>query len=190
MQFKFFTIALAAFSFGLTAVTASPVAAVAAVEKRDVNSDVNSVLQGLQGKTNTILPQITALTQGGLVTELAITPLLNDLKSAIDTATADLSKIPHTTSASKRQSNEQIAQLVASIITDITHALDNLVGDLATIPILGGLLNGIDASLSQLLHGLEGLLAGLLNLVATLLVDVAALLRQLAFALTLGSLGL
>lgn len=48
------------------------------------------------------------------------------------------------------------------------NALDELVGDLASIPLLAGLLSGVDAALANLLHGLEGLLAEVLLLVAQL----------------------
>lgn len=46
--------------------------------------------------------------------------------------------------------------------------LDTLVGDLATIPLLAGLLAGVDVALSRLLNSLELLLAQVLILVATL----------------------
>lgn len=48
------------------------------------------------------------------------------------------------------------------------NVLDTLVGDLATIPLLSGLLAGVDAALAKLLNGLELLLAEVLTLVATL----------------------
>lgn len=47
-------------------------------------------------------------------------------------------------------------------------ALDGLVADLATIPLLSGLLAGVDVALSRLLSSLELLLAQVLLLVAQL----------------------
>ncbi|KAJ7640906.1 hypothetical protein B0H17DRAFT_1216469 [Mycena rosella] len=74
------------------------------------------------------------------------------------------------------QSNDDIANLVAGILTDVTTALDGLLGTASTIPGLGRLLGGLDVSLNQVLLGFETLLAGVLSLVAAFLVDVAGLL--------------
>jgi hypothetical protein len=47
-------------------------------------------------------------------------------------------------------------------------ALDGLLGFAVTIPLLGGLLAGVDLSLNQVLLGLSILLQGVLRLVANL----------------------
>ncbi|KAJ7872481.1 hypothetical protein B0H14DRAFT_3860354 [Mycena olivaceomarginata] len=133
------------------------------VEKRSSTADIQTVFNTLKGSTDSILPQITALSSGGNASD--------------DTAR-------------KRQSDDDIANLVAGILTDVTNALDGLLADASSIPALGGLLAGVDTSLNQVLLGLEVLLAGVLNLVANLLVDVAGLLRSLALGLTLATLGL
>lgn len=136
-----------------------------------------------------------------------ITPLFEDLISQIDAATAEINALEP--SAKRQAGDDEVAALVALIVTDLTTTLGGLLGALAGIPTLGGLFAGLDASLNQLLKGLEGLLAGVLNLVATyvfppsrvrgsadasdsarLLVNVAGLLRKLALGLTLASLGL
>jgi hypothetical protein len=47
-------------------------------------------------------------------------------------------------------------------------ALDELVDNLASIPLLAGLLSGVDLALANVLRGLEGVLADVLVLVAQL----------------------
>ncbi|KAK7049163.1 Sc15 protein [Favolaschia claudopus] len=168
---------------------ASFVSGAAVVEQRSSTADVEAVVNTLKSSTDSILPQIDALVTGGTASDATVTPLINELTSALDTASASLGGLSPVSSR-KRQSDDDIANLVAGLLTDITNTLDGLLGEAASIPALGGLLVGVDASLNQVLVGLETLLAGVLRLVATLLVDVAALLRSLAFGLTLASLGL
>ncbi|KAF7364578.1 Sc15 protein [Mycena venus] len=165
------------------------VSGAAVVEKRSSTADIESVLNTLKSSTDTILPQITALTSGGTASDATVTPLISDLTAALDTASASLATLSPVESR-KRQSDDDIANLVAGIVTDVANALDGLLSEASTIPDLGTLLAGVDTSLNQVLVGLETLLAGVLNLVATLLVDVAGLLRSLALGLTLASLGL
>ncbi|TDL20465.1 hypothetical protein BD410DRAFT_725859 [Rickenella mellea] len=137
------------------------------VNKRD-NAAIEAVFTTLKASSDTILPQITSLASGGTATDDTVTPLINDLTAALDTATASLGALDATSILKKRQSSDDIANLVAGIITDITNALDSLLGTASTIPALGGLLAGVDTSLNQVLKGLEQLLAGVLNLVANL----------------------
>ncbi|KAJ7439111.1 hypothetical protein FB451DRAFT_1447434 [Mycena latifolia] len=178
------------FLLASTFVAASPAAPLpGSVEKRASTADIQTVLTTLQTSTGSILPQIDAVVANGTATDATVTPLINELTAALDTATASLAALPATT-GSKRQSDDDIANLVAGIITDIANALEGLLGTATTIPGLGGLLAGVDTSLNQVLVGLETLLAGVLNLVANLLVDVAGLLRSLALGLTLATLGL
>ncbi|THV03767.1 hypothetical protein K435DRAFT_650590 [Dendrothele bispora CBS 962.96] len=158
--------------------------------KRQSNADIESVLNDLQDQVGTILPQIDALVSGGNATDDTVTPLITQLTDALNATTASLADLNTSSTSTKRQSNDDIANLVAGIVTDIANSLNGLLGSADSIPALGTLLSGVDFSLNQVLVGLETLLAGVLNLVATLLVDVAALLRSLAFGLTLASLGL
>ncbi|KAF8144545.1 hypothetical protein K438DRAFT_1549918, partial [Mycena galopus ATCC 62051] len=136
---------------------------------RQSTADIETVLNTLKSSTDTILPQITALTSGGNASDATVTPLFNDLTTALATANASLATLTPVTS-SKRQSDDDIANLVAGIITDIANALDGLLADASAIPDLGSLLAGVDTSLNQVLVGLETLLAGVLNLVANLCV--------------------
>ncbi|KAK6980762.1 Sc15 protein [Favolaschia claudopus] len=165
------------------------VSGAAVVDKRSSTADIETVFNTLKSSTDSILPQINSLVSGGTASDATVTPLINDLTAALDTATASLGELDPVESR-KRQSDDEIANLVAGILTDITNALDGLLGEAASIPTLGVLLAGIDTSLNQVLRGLEQLLAGVLRLVANLLVDVANLLRSLALGLTLATLGL
>ncbi|KAJ7787944.1 hypothetical protein B0H14DRAFT_3578452 [Mycena olivaceomarginata] len=156
-------------------VATSFVSAGVVVEKRSSTADIQTVFNTLKGSTDSILPQITALSSGGNASDDTVTPLINDLTAAFDTATASLA-----TPLARRGAQAP----------DVTNTLDGLLADASSIPALGGLLAGVDTSLNQVLLGLEVLLAGVLNLVANLLVDVAGLLRSLALGLTLATLGL
>ncbi|KAL0566567.1 hypothetical protein V5O48_015443 [Marasmius crinis-equi] len=188
----FATKLFAAFTFATFGLVAStPVAApvpVVDLAKRD-NSDILQVFTTLKGSTDTILPQLNELASNGTASDDTVTPLINQLTDALDLASTGLEGL-QSSSSRKRQSDDEIASLVAGMVTEIGNTLATLETQVVTIPALPGLLPGIDASLSQVLRGLSTLLAGVLNLVATLLVDVAALLRNLALGLTLGALGL
>jgi len=158
------------------------------IVKRD-NADIKTVFDALKAKTDSILPQITTLTSAGNATSDSITPLLTDLTSALTDAKTSLAGLSPS-ALSKRQSDDELAALVAGIINDIVAALQTLVGDLSTIPLLAGLLAGVDSALNEVLLGLGILLKGVLTLVADLLRNVAGLLTDLSFDLTLGTLGL
>ncbi|THU99750.1 hypothetical protein K435DRAFT_658317 [Dendrothele bispora CBS 962.96] len=138
---------------------------VAAAKPQKAN--VASVLNTLQGQVSDILPQIDSLVSSGNATEDSVTPLIGQLTVALNNAANDLTHIP-ASGLSKWQSNDEIANLVAGIVTDITNTLDGLLGSAASIPTLGALLSGLNVALNQVLVGLETLLAGVLNLVATL----------------------
>lgn len=68
----------------------------------------------------------------------------------------------------KRQSGNELADLVAGIVIAVLEALNTLVGSLATIPLLAPLLLNIDTALSGVLVTLGLLLASVLVLVANL----------------------
>ncbi|KAF7296341.1 hypothetical protein HMN09_01104200 [Mycena chlorophos] len=179
-------------STSLVAASPAPVAqpepvAVAAVEKRQSTSSIEGVLTTLQSSLSAPLGDIMSLSKGGNATDANLAPLIENVVDALNTASSSMSGL---SSSRKRQSDSDIASLVAGIVTDITDALSGLLGEASSIPDLGTYLGSIDAALSQVLNGLETLLAGVLTLVADLLVDVAGLLEQLALGLTLASLGL
>ncbi|KAJ4469046.1 hypothetical protein C8J55DRAFT_479989 [Lentinula edodes] len=201
---RFFALFFLFTSFGI-------VSSAAAVKKRQDTADVETVLNMLKNSTDTILPQITSVGQSGIASDATVTPLINELITALNTATSSLASLQTSSRKARRQSDDDIANLVAGIITDIADTLDTLLGDLSAIPDLGSLFDGVDSALDEVLTGLETLLAGVLTLVADLcvalflfevcfaltilsdprrLVDVAGLLESLSLGLTLASLGL
>ncbi|GAW00228.1 sc15 protein [Lentinula edodes] len=184
---RFFALFFLFTSFGI--VSSVPSSA-AAVKKRQDTADVEIVLNTLKNSTDTILPQITSVGQSGIASDATVTPLINELTTALNTASSSLASLQTSSRKARRQSDDDIANIVAGIITDIADALDTLVGDLSAIPDLGSLFDGVDSALDEVLTGLETLLAGVLTLVADLLVDVAGLLESLSLGLTLASLGL
>ena len=111
---------------------------------------------------------INSTIAAGNVSDDSVTPSISQITSALDAATSSLSGLSASSSKVKRQSDDDIANLVAGIITDLTETLDGLLASASSIPDLGSLLSGIDSSLNQVLVGLETLLAGVLELVANL----------------------
>ncbi|THU93787.1 hypothetical protein K435DRAFT_725075, partial [Dendrothele bispora CBS 962.96] len=152
--------------------------------KRQTNADVDSVLTSLQSQLGTILPQIDALSASGNATDANVTPLIGQLNDALNGASDNLNNIP-ASGLRKRQSDQNTANQVAGIVTDITNSLNGLHGHAAHVSTLTVLLASVDIALHRLLIGVDVLLVGVLKLVAGLLVDVAKLLRGLAFTLTL-----
>jgi len=183
-SFNLFFLLTLVFSFVLLG-SATPVET--NVGKRD-NAEIKSVLITLKSKTDVILPKITALSSSKSVTEASITPLLTELTTALSESSVSLVALHF--SSHKRQSDDELAALIAGIINDIVAALETLMGDLSTIPLLAGLLADVDGALNEVLVGLGILLQGVLNLVPQLLVNVADLLRDIGLDLTFGTLGM
>ncbi|KAH7097482.1 hypothetical protein BKA62DRAFT_623779, partial [Auriculariales sp. MPI-PUGE-AT-0066] len=170
-------------------VAASPVADSEAALVARQEADIISILTLTRAQAILDATAIQLLAANPLTTEEEATAAFGKLTDTINSATTQIAAI-QPVGTTKRQSSDDVAVLVAGLITDVTTLLDGVLGQLAGIPTIGGLFGGLDAALNQLLKGLEGLLAGVLNLVAQLLVNVADLLRKLALGLTLGSLGL
>jgi hypothetical protein len=128
------------FLLSTTFVSASPTpaAGVALVDKRTTTADIETVFNTLKGSTDSILPQISAptvrsnfisltdstasLVSSGTATDATVTPLINELTDAFDTATASLATLSPV-ELRKRQSDDDIANLVAGILTVRTHRL-------------------------------------------------------------------
>jgi hypothetical protein len=125
----------------------------------------------------------TRTDQQHLGCKLTVPQLFNQLTNALDDASSSLQSMQSPAHA-RRQSDSDIAQLVAGIISvsassisittrssillkDIGNALNGLESVASAIPDLDILLGGVDASLNQVLHGLS-LLQGVLTLVANL----------------------
>ncbi|KAB5587913.1 Sc15 protein [Ceratobasidium theobromae] len=160
------------------------------IVKRDVdNADVLAVFTKLNTTLAGILPKIDELVETQTATQSNVEPLIAQIVNALDTTSSELSQL-EPVAARKRQSDDEVAQLVAGIITSLTTTLNGLLAFTSTIPLLGGLLSGVDTSLNQVLRGLSILLQGVLRLVANLLTNVAQLLHNLALGLSLGTLEL
>ncbi|KAF8889189.1 hypothetical protein CPB84DRAFT_1785864 [Gymnopilus junonius] len=169
---------------GLTAF-ASPIE----IERRAADvSNVLDIVSALQGSTSSILPQLNTLVSNGQANTATVTPLINQLVTSLNTASTSFNSLGPV-DASTGGTQEDIATAFAPIISEITitlaaveHAVPGLAPLLATL--------GIDFALDQVLLGLDIVLHGVVHLVAVLLVDVGAILHNLAFVLTVATLGL
>ncbi|KAJ7865023.1 hypothetical protein B0H14DRAFT_2735057 [Mycena olivaceomarginata] len=142
LALRFAPILLLATSF----VAAIPAPAGANVAKRSSTADVVNVFNTLKGSTDSILPRINSLVSSGTASDATVTPLISQLTTAFNTAQA------------KRQSDEDVAVLVAGIVTAVPPH----------IPALPGLIVQIDIARQELLIGLDVILAGVLTLVGGL----------------------
>ncbi|KAK0454156.1 uncharacterized protein EV420DRAFT_1336754 [Desarmillaria tabescens] len=171
---------IALFAFTLvTLVTASPASPVA----RAGPSSVEDVLHNLKSTTDAILPQINALVANKTATDELVTPLLNQVVSAVDAATSSIVSLQAGGLVVKRQSDNNVATLAVGIMKDINTTTQGLTTSGLG---LGGLLAVIGLALSKLLVTLELVVPGLLALVALLLKGVVGTL----VALLLGLLGI
>ncbi|QRV92860.1 Sc15 protein [Ceratobasidium sp. AG-Ba] len=189
MRFAFFAALFAYATVGLLQlVAASPILDTKDMIRRD-NSDIVAVMTKLNQTVGGILGQMDNLVSSKQAKVGTIAPLVAELNNALRGGALELSKLSPA-SLRRRQSDEQVAQITASLVTAIATTLKSVTQALGGLPVLGGLLTGIDTSLNQVLFGLSVLLQGVLRLVANLLTNVAQLLRNLAFGLSLGTLGL
>ncbi|KAF7340521.1 Sc15 protein [Mycena sanguinolenta] len=166
------------------------VTSAAVVEKRSTTADVEAIFNTLQSSIDSILPQITALTSAGTATDTTLTPLINDLITALNTATFSLGELTPVSllgGLKKRQSEADIASLVAEIITNIVQALP--AADSA-IPGLDSLLSLVDAALVGVLQNLKELLGNFLDASKPHFQDLAGQLSSHGLGLTASLLGL
>ncbi|KAJ7676741.1 hypothetical protein DFH06DRAFT_976328 [Mycena polygramma] len=158
------------FLLAVTLASASPAstpAGLAVVDKRASTAAVQTVFTKLKSSTDSILPQIDALVTGGKASEATVTPLIGELTTALNTATVSLSSLPP---SFKRQTEDEVATLIAGIITEISTTLSGLSGSAAAIPAIGTLIIPIDVALQELLVGLDVVLTGVVTLVSGLCV--------------------
>ncbi|KAJ7065798.1 hypothetical protein C8F01DRAFT_752492 [Mycena amicta] len=162
------------------------------IEKRASISSITGVLNTLEGSVGSILPQIdTLVASGTAVTSSAVAPLILQLVTTLDIATTSLALLSlglRDAPLEKRQTEQDVANLAAGLVTDIANTLGPL--EAMGIAGLSGLLGTVDTALNGVLVGLDGLLAGVLTIVAGLVVTVAGLLNSLGLGAVLGSLGL
>ncbi|KAG2010607.1 hypothetical protein CC2G_013418 [Coprinopsis cinerea AmutBmut pab1-1] len=183
----FFTRALfSVFAVGAIAAIAAPSAV---VEKREDISDVLAIVGTLKASTDSILPQIDNLVNTDTATEANLSPLLQDLSASINSGATSLEALRGKVDSSSGGTEEQVAEEVAVIYTDVAHSLDNLKKKKPHLyPLVPKF--GLDAALLKLLLGLQLVLAGVIKLLAVLLKAVGGLLSGLGFTLILLLLGL
>ncbi|KAK7045153.1 Sc15 protein [Favolaschia claudopus] len=182
-----------------TFVSASPVAApvlvpvadstvqLEAFDKRASISSITGVLNTLEGKVGSILPQIDNLVATASATEANVAPLVLQLTTALNSASLSLTLLGL---GLKRQTEADVANLVAGLVSDIATSLNGLEGLASSIPGLSGLTGTVDVALNSVLVNLNGLLAGILGTLAGLLGPVTGILSGLGLTGVLGSLGL
>ncbi|KAF8601262.1 hypothetical protein BDV93DRAFT_545940 [Ceratobasidium sp. AG-I] len=191
MLFSTFTVLFTYATFGLLQfASATPLLSTKdMMVKRDNAAAIYEVLNTLKTEVAVHTSTIRQLSASNTTTQEDAVAPLTGITTALNKAAASLTTIP-ASELLKRQTGDELADPLSGIINDIVDALQGLVDNLGDIALLAGLLTGIDVALNQVLIGLGILLKGVLNLVAQLLVNIAALLRNLAFGLSLGTLGL
>ncbi|PPQ70169.1 hypothetical protein CVT25_011766 [Psilocybe cyanescens] len=155
------------------AVSANP----APLEKRA--SDALGVVNTLQVNTAAVLPEINSLVASGFANANTIAPLVTSLVDHLNTAHTSLTAIKAVDSSAV--STPDVANAMAPITAvsssglkpDITTTLHSAQ---SSVPGLAELLEdlGLDASLNQVLVGLDNIVAGVLNLVSKLAFAVFA----------------
>ncbi|SJL14699.1 uncharacterized protein ARMOST_18165 [Armillaria ostoyae] len=134
-------------------------------------TSVMDVLTNLKSTTDTILPQIDALVGNKTATEASVTPLLNQVISAVDGATSSVFSLQVQGVITKRDVKSDVAALAASIMNDINKTTQGL-GSSGCGCVQGGLLGVVGATLFKLLVTLELLVPGLLVVITLLLKGV------------------
>ncbi|KAJ7804865.1 hypothetical protein B0H14DRAFT_2611961 [Mycena olivaceomarginata] len=118
-----FVLRLASLFFQATTtfVAASPVAApepepvpIATVQKRASISSIDGILNTLEGKVSSILPQIENLVLMATATEANVAPLILELITALDTATTSLALLG--LALKKCQSEQDVVNLVTGSV--------------------------------------------------------------------------
>ncbi|KAF8889201.1 hypothetical protein CPB84DRAFT_1826659 [Gymnopilus junonius] len=157
------------------------------LENRADASSALGIVSTLQGSTAPSISQLNTLVSSGRATTANVTPLITKVHSSLTTASSSFNALgPVSASAATQQ---QVAVAFAPIISEIAITLEAV--ELA-VPGLAPLLIalGIDIALNEVLFGLNFVLAGVVHLVSALLVDVSVILHNLAFVLTVATLGL
>ncbi|KAK0459318.1 uncharacterized protein EV420DRAFT_315050 [Desarmillaria tabescens] len=153
---------LASILFFGAALAPSFVAAAPPPAKRQLCS-VSSVLTTLQSELSVILPQIDTLVSSTNASDVTITPLIEDVVSALDNATASLPGLTLSGTQAK------ILSVANNTVTEIAQTLDGLLSVADDVPSLGGLLSSVETSLGEVLSGVLSLVGGILDTVGSLL---------------------
>ncbi|KAL5494865.1 hypothetical protein ACEPAI_327 [Sanghuangporus weigelae] len=149
-------------------------------------ASVQNVVATLKSKTDQIVPQIKSAAANHQANSATITPLINELVSALNAAHSSLTR-GGAIKLKSRQTQDEIATTFAGVVTDITGAVKLIPFGFPGLP---GLIVSLDVALAELLTGLDIAVVGLGLTVGSLLQGVGGLLAGLGFGLTLGLLGL
>ncbi|KAI5121854.1 hypothetical protein M0805_003287 [Coniferiporia weirii] len=165
--------------------------ALASAADRRSTADVQAVFTNLKSSTDTILLEIKSAASSESANDDTITSLVTQLLASLNTAQSSLTALDTSaTPPTKRQSEDEIAELIASIIGDISTSLDVATSTVSVTPIMASLITGVDATLAQTLTSVALLQPNILVTVDGLLGIVGVLLTTLGLILTLGALGL
>ncbi|KIY66338.1 hypothetical protein CYLTODRAFT_444765 [Cylindrobasidium torrendii FP15055 ss-10] len=104
--------------------------------------------------------------------------------SAVASATSATSTI------TSRDGKEEVAQLLSTVLTDVSNTLNPILGDLNKIPAVAELLKTLSPVLNTVLTTVDGLLPGVVSLVSGLVGPVVDLLKGLGLGDVLSLLGL
>ncbi|KAF9022884.1 hypothetical protein BDZ89DRAFT_1070369 [Hymenopellis radicata] len=191
----FFTRYATAFLLSAAFVSAAPTAkrvdlevdAHAQVKKHDLESEVQGVLSTLKATTDGVLPQITATV--GNVSEDVITPLLQQVVDALNTATSALNAIEVPVSVGVTVNGDSAAQILGGVITDVSDTLAPVIDEVLAIPAVKELIQGtINPLLNTVLTTVNGLLPGVLPVVVGLVGNVTGVLSSLGLGSVVGTL--
>ncbi|WVQ70543.1 hypothetical protein IAR50_000062 [Cryptococcus sp. DSM 104548] len=150
-------------------------------DKRD---DVLDVIKTLQ---SSVAGPITTLKTANVSSDDAQTALTSIL-DAINTASAAVPTSTTTERAlAKRDDLSDVGAVLAQVIEDVVNAVEGLVDDLQSLPLIGALITDIDGGLHTLLLGVEVVLEGVTQILQGLLSGINDLLSNLGAGL-LGSL--
>jgi hypothetical protein len=96
-------------------------------------------------------------------------PLITEIETHLTACAVSLKALKAVSPLARRQSQADVAALVASIVGEVTTAVSTL-GQTPATSLVGGLLPGLDTALGAVLSNVEVLVAGVLELVSTLCV--------------------
>ncbi|KAK0196021.1 hypothetical protein F5146DRAFT_314626 [Armillaria mellea] len=169
------SILLCSVAFASTLVASAPFPA----KRQDIS--VSDILTTLESELSAVLPQIETLVSSATANDSTVSPLIQEVVSALDGASSSLSGL--TLGGAEQQE-------VAGTVTDVAQSLSGLLSVADDIPSLQGLLSSVDTSLSQVVDvsGTESEASDILSLV-TSLINIPTL-ESLGFDGTLASLGL
>ncbi|KAF8890959.1 hypothetical protein BD779DRAFT_1799304 [Infundibulicybe gibba] len=161
--------------------------------KRTTVSEVKAVLKTLKASIDSILPKINDLTSKGAATDATVTPLVNDLTSALNSATSSLGTLKP---VDMPEESDEIVTLMSDITDDIATTFNNAQNIIISKAFagIGVALSGVFTALGVVtpflaIAGLPlGIIAGLLPTVLGLINTLLPVALGLADSL-LGGLG-